>query len=131
MDINEATAKAISAERAIAKITVRDLSQRSGIPMSSLMRVLQAEREIKVNQIALLAAAFEIYPHEIIEHAERILERDRLSAGVGEVSSPGVAPIDDLAAKRAERRTTLDRKASPRAARKGVKKSETLDPKDQ
>lgn len=77
MDMNEATAKAISAERAIAGITIRDLSDRTGIPMSSLMRVLQAEREIKVNQVAKIAAAFEVYPHDLIEHAERILERSK------------------------------------------------------
>lgn len=75
MDINEATAQAIQAERAIAGLTVRALSERSGIPMSSLMRVLQAERDIKVRQVADLAAAFDIHPHEIVERAEQILAR--------------------------------------------------------
>ena len=75
MDINEATAQAIQAERAIAGLTVRALSERSGIPMSSLMRVLQAERDIKVKQVAELAAAFDIHPHEIVERAEQILAR--------------------------------------------------------
>lgn len=97
MDINEATAKAISAERAIAGLTVRELSARSGIPMSSLMRALGAEREIKINQIAQLAAAFEIYPHELVEHAERILERDGRT-GLTLVSQADVvlAAHDDL-----------------------------------
>lgn len=76
MDMNEATAKAITAERAIADLTVRELSERSGIPLSSLMRILGAEREIKVNQIAKLAEALALYPHEIIESAENILDRD-------------------------------------------------------
>lgn len=75
MDINQATARAISAERAIAGLTVRDLSAKSGIPMSTLMRILGAEREIKISQIELLASAFGIYPHEIVEQAEVIMER--------------------------------------------------------
>lgn len=79
MDMNEAVASAISAERSIAKMTVRALSEAAGIPERSLMRVLQAERDIKVNQIADLAQALGIYPHELLEHAEQILARSRRS----------------------------------------------------
>lgn len=79
MDINEATARAIAAERAIAGITVRALAAKAGIPERSLMRVLQAEREIKVVQVAQIAQALEIYPHEIIERAEVILARSEKS----------------------------------------------------
>ena len=75
MDMNEAVAKAISAERTIAGLTVRQLAEKSGIPERSLMRVLQAERDIKVNQIDLIAEVLKLYPHEILEHAELILER--------------------------------------------------------
>lgn len=77
MDMNEAVAKAISAERSIADLTVRELAAASGIPERSLMRVLTAERDIKVNQVADLAAALHVYPHEILEHAEQILARSR------------------------------------------------------
>lgn len=55
MDMNHVIAKAISAERAIAGMTVRELSEASGIPVSTLMRILSAERDIKINQIAQLA----------------------------------------------------------------------------
>lgn len=48
MDMNQAVAKAIAAERAIAGLTVRELSTRADIPLSTLMRILGAEREIKV-----------------------------------------------------------------------------------
>jgi len=75
MDMNEAVAKAISAERNVAGLTVRKLAELAGIPERSLMRVLQAERDIKVNQVEQLAHALRLYPHEIIEHAEVILER--------------------------------------------------------
>ncbi|WP_156322576.1 helix-turn-helix domain-containing protein [Leucobacter musarum] len=75
MDMNEAVAKAIGAERNISGMTVRALSDAAGIPERSLMRILQSEREIKVNQVAQIAEALRLYPHEIIEHAETILER--------------------------------------------------------
>lgn len=75
MDMNEAVASAINAERAIAKLTVRSLAEASGIPERSLMRVLQAERDIKISQVAQIASALGIYPHELIEHAEQILAR--------------------------------------------------------
>lgn len=48
MDMNQAIAKAISAERAISGMTVRELSEASGIPVSTLMRILSAERDIKI-----------------------------------------------------------------------------------
>ena len=75
MDMNEAVAKAISAERNVAGLTVRKLAELAGIPERSLMRVLQAERDIKVNQVEQIAHALRLYPHEIIERAEIILER--------------------------------------------------------
>ena len=80
MDMNEAVAKALGAERTISEMTVRKLAQEAGIPERSLMRILQAEREINVNQIEKLARAFKLYPHEIIEHAETILERAERAA---------------------------------------------------
>lgn len=92
MDMNQAVAKAIAAERSIAGLTVRELSERSGIPMSSLMRVLGAQREIKVNQVELIASALEIYPHEIIETAEALIEREsRPRLQEAELSQAGYA----------------------------------------
>ena len=75
MDMNQAVAKAISAERAIAGLTVRQLSAVSGVPVSSLMRILGAEREIKVTQLEQLATAFGITPVDIIMRAQEIRER--------------------------------------------------------
>lgn len=100
MDMNEATAKAIQAERAISGKTVRELAEDAQIPLSSLMRVLGAEREIKVNQIARIAYALGIEPHEIVESAERILGRDephRRAGGLRLAGSepPPTAPLPD------------------------------------
>ena len=76
MDMNQAVAKAIAAERAISGLTVRQLSAVSGVPVSSLMRILGAEREIKVTQLEQLATAFGITPVDIIiMRAQEIRER--------------------------------------------------------
>lgn len=75
MDMNQAVAKAIAAERAIAGLTVRQLSAVSGVPISSLMRILSAEREIKVTQLEQLATAFGITPVDIVLRAQEIRER--------------------------------------------------------
>lgn len=110
MDMNEATAKAIAAERSIAGITIRELSIQANIPQSSLMRVLQAEREIKVNQVAKIALALGLYPHEIIETAENILEREqrREQAGVVELGFDRAGRLVDLPADLAAHRPGYD-----------------------
>lgn len=101
MDMNEAVSKAISAERAIANMTVRELAAQAKIPERSLMRVLQAERDIKVNQIAQIAEALKLYPHEIIEHAEVIIDRaSRQSTNLANVTplkSPQDEPLQAVA----------------------------------
>lgn len=75
MDMNQAVAKAIAAERAISGLTVRQLSAVSGVPIASLMRILGAKREIKVTQLQQLATAFGITPVDIIIRAQEIRER--------------------------------------------------------
>lgn len=103
MDMNEAVAKALQAERAIADLTVRALAKKAGIPERSLMRVLLAERDIKINQVAQLAAAMDLYPHEILERAEQILTRhQRTLAGDAEVIPlpPRPAPSEELPTRR-------------------------------
>ena len=75
MDMNQGIAKAISAERAIAGMTVRELSEASGIPVSTLMRILSAERDIKINQIAQLARAFHTTTADLVWRAQEIIRR--------------------------------------------------------
>ena len=97
MDMNEAVAKAVGAERTIADMTVRKLAEEAGIPERSLMRILQAEREINVNQIEKLARAFKLYPHEIIEHAETILERaERTTPDMSNVTQVSFGQSDNV-----------------------------------
>lgn len=75
MDINEATAKAIAAERSAAGLTIKELSEKSGVPERTLIRMLKNERDIKVTQIAQLAEVFGINSHELIEEAEKFIAR--------------------------------------------------------
>lgn len=97
MDMNEAVAKAIGAERNVAGLTVRKLAEVAGIPERSLMRILQAERDIKVNQVEQLARALRLYPHEIIEHAETILERSTRRAPDLSTSEPDTSFVSGSA----------------------------------
>ena len=91
MDMNEATSKAIAAERAAAHMTVKELAEKSGVPERTLIRLLKNERKINVIQVAQIASAIGIYPHELIEEAERYIKRnqrhdpDSSSVGDGEV----------------------------------------------
>lgn len=82
IDMNEATAKAIAAERAAAGLTTKRLAEESGIPERTLIRILKAERDIKVTQLAQLADVFNLYPHELIEEAERFQRRAQRTPSV-------------------------------------------------
>ena len=73
--MNEATSKAIAAERAAAHLTIKELAKKADLNERTLIRLLQNERNINVVQIAQLADVFGIQPHELIESAERFLER--------------------------------------------------------
>ena len=75
MDINEATAKAIAAERSAAGLTIKELAEKSRVPERTLIRLLKNERDIKVTQIAQLAEVFNIAPYELIEEAEKYIAR--------------------------------------------------------
>lgn len=69
MDMNEAVAKALSAERGAAGLTIKELSDKSRIPERTLVRLLKSERDIKVNQLEKLASVFGITPMKLLEEA--------------------------------------------------------------
>lgn len=75
MDINEAISRVLSAERSAAHLTIKELSAQADIPERTLIRVLKGERDINVLQIARLAPVFGLYPHEIMDSAEKLIER--------------------------------------------------------
>lgn len=109
MDINEATAKAIAAERSAAGLTIKELSEKSGVPERTLIRMLKNERDIKVTQIAQLAEVFGINPHELIEEAEKFIAR---AARVYEAREREFQVTDDLVGPRFEDLSPLDLAAS-------------------
>ena len=93
MDLNEAVAKALSAERAIAGLTVRELSERSGVPKSTLMRVLGAQREIRADQIEKLAKALNLRPSQILRSAELLMEREKGREAATPFAAPAPVPV--------------------------------------
>lgn len=95
MDMNEATSMAIAAERSAAHMTIKELAEKSGVPERTLIRLLKNERNINVMQVAQIANAVGIYPHELIESAERFLERDKRHQRMGASADDQLA--DDIA----------------------------------
>lgn len=93
MDINEATAKAIAAERSAAGLTIKELSEKSGVPERTLIRMLKNERDIKVTQIAQLAEVFGINPHELIEEAEKFIARAARNEAREHLPSPSPSSV--------------------------------------
>ena len=49
------------------------------MPERTLIRMLKNERDIKVTQIAQLSEVFGINPHELIEEAEKFVDRANLA----------------------------------------------------
>lgn len=95
MDMNEATSKAIAAERSAAHLTIKELAKKANLNERTLIRLLQNERNINVIQLAQLAEVFGVYPHELIEAAERFIER----AERGPVSLSVEPDLDDATAR--------------------------------
>lgn len=58
MDINEAVAAQLRAERAIARLTMDEVAARGVISKRSLVRYEKAEREIPVPAVAVLAEVY-------------------------------------------------------------------------
>jgi transcriptional regulator with XRE-family HTH domain len=95
--MNEAMAKAIAAERAISGMTVKQLAEQSGIPERTLHRMLLAERDIKIDQLAMVADAFEVAPHYLMARAEEIRDRTGAQQTVLRFPArPGADDIDEL-----------------------------------
>jgi transcriptional regulator with XRE-family HTH domain len=75
MNINTATAKAIDAQRAVANLSLRQFSELCEIPISTAVRILSAKRPIRLDQLEKIANALGLSVLEIVEDAQRILER--------------------------------------------------------
>lgn len=59
-----------------------------------MIRVLKGERDINVLQIAKLAPVFGLYPHEIMDSAEKLIERAE-RGNVPDLSTTDTDPVED------------------------------------
>lgn len=96
MDINEATAKALQAARAVSGLTFEELSAKSGVPAQTVYRMFGAKRDIKLPQLYSLAQAMGITVVELMEDAERIQQRAQRNENAATVIDD--VPIDAIAA---------------------------------
>ena len=66
-----AVARELRSQRVAAGFTLVGWSERSGVPISTLNRLLQARRAITIAQLAALAPVFGITPATLLTLAER------------------------------------------------------------
>ena len=79
-----AVAEALRAERAAAGLSIRELADRAGMVAVTLQRVLKAERDINVAQLAALAPVLGMTPSTLLAEAERrMTANDSTAAGKG------------------------------------------------
>lgn len=78
MNFNQATAKALHAARAVSGITYDGLAKKTGMNVQAIYRLFGAKGEIKVSQLAALGKAMGLTPSQIMEDAQRILERSKV-----------------------------------------------------
>lgn len=68
-DAIAAIAAELRAERAAKRMTITQLSQRSGVPSATLNRYLAGQRDVPVSTIIALASALEVDPGELLDRA--------------------------------------------------------------
>ena len=73
--INQAMAAEIRAERGAADLTIEQLSDASGVPLSTLKRILKGTIDVNVADLGAIARAFSdatekpVSPQEIVQRA--------------------------------------------------------------
>ncbi len=79
--LNGALAAVLRGELAASDLRQQDLADRSGIPLISVSRYLNARRHIDVKALAALAEALGLSARELVEAAENRLARmDEIAA---------------------------------------------------
>lgn len=94
MDINEATAKALQAARAVSGLTFDELAKESGIPRPTVYRMFGAKRDIKLPQLYAVAQAMGVTVVEIMQDAERIQRRSERHGVTEPPNAASNAPAD-------------------------------------
>ena len=80
MDINEATARALQAARAVKGLTYEEVSEKSGVSVATINRMFGAKRDIKLPQLQAVATVLGVTVVEVLQDAERIQSRDNRSS---------------------------------------------------
>ena len=80
MDINEATAKALQAARAVKGLTYEEVCEKSGVSIPTINRMFGAKRDIKLPQLQAVATVLGVTVVEVLQDAERIQARDGRSS---------------------------------------------------
>jgi transcriptional regulator with XRE-family HTH domain len=83
--LTDAVVAQIRAEMAIARLSVRTLAQKSGVPERTLARLMSGERTLDVAQFERLTNALDVPMATILARAEERMRADRV--GNGENSS--------------------------------------------
>lgn len=79
--LNGALAAVLRGELAASDLRQQDLADRSGIPLISVSRYLNAKRHIDVKALAALAEALDLTARELVEAAEsRLVRMDEIAA---------------------------------------------------
>lgn len=107
MDINEATAKALQAARAVSGMTYEEIAEKSGVSAPTIYRMFGAKRDIKVPQLHAVAKVMGVTLVEVMQDAERIQSRDERNRGEakGDVIDISQLPSEDRADLAVERFT--------------------------
>lgn len=86
--LNGAVAAVLRGERAVAGMTIEELSERSGVPRVSVQRFLAGRRPINLDVLQSLCAGLRILPEDVVVQARERQRRaspelvERLLAGV-------------------------------------------------
>lgn len=80
MDINQAVASQLRAERAIARLTMDEVASRGAISKSTLVRYEKGEREIPVSAVAALAEIYGTSARQVLTSAMTRMEEAQVVA---------------------------------------------------
>ena len=83
--LNAAVAAELRAERAARRVSVAELSERSGVSRSTLLRVLNTERAISMESLFALSEALGVSASSLVQRAENRLSEESVDTAHDDV----------------------------------------------
>ena len=74
--LNAAVAAELRAERGAVGMTIAQVIEKSGIGKSQILRLLNNQRAIDMNDLALISHALDVEPNDIMGRAQARLNRE-------------------------------------------------------